>query len=128
VSLDHVVFANTQAQATGGYAGGGAVATLGGAHLTADHTDFLGNTASGASTNFGNGGAVYDDQHAVVDIEHGTFSGNLATAGNANGGAIAHYGGSQLTLDHDSFAGNQVLAVPPGTALAFGGFGGAIQS
>src|SRR5205085_4655680 len=77
---------------------------------------------------FGSGGAVYDDQQSVVDIERGTFAGNLATAGNANGGAIAHYGGSRLTLAYDSFAGNRVLAVPPGSVLAFGGFGGAIQS
>src|SRR5262245_1872686 len=128
VSLSHVVFASNKAQATGGYAGGGAVANLGGARLTADHTDFRGNTASGAPDNFGNGGAVYDDQHAIVDIDHGTFAGNLATGGNANGGAVAHYGGSQLTLGHCSFAGNKVLALPPGSALAFGGFGGAIQS
>src|SRR5262245_28364626 len=97
VSLAHVVFAGNQAQAPGGYAGGGAIANLGGAHLTADQTDFLNNAARGASTNFGNGGAVYDDQGSVVHIEHGTFSGNLATGGQANGGAIAHYGGSQLT-------------------------------
>ncbi len=128
VSLSKVVFAGNQAVSSGGYAGGGAVANLGGASLTADQTDFLGNTARGASTDFGNGGAVYNDQHAVVDIEHGTFTGNLATGGNANGGAIAHYGGSQLTLAHDAFAFNQSLALPPGSTLAFGGFGGAIQS
>jgi hypothetical protein len=128
VSLSHAVFANNTAQAAGGYAGGGAVANLGGGRFTADHTDFVSNTARGAGDNFGNGGAIYNDQHAIVDIDHATFSENLAAAGNANGGAIAHYGGSQLTLDHSSFAGNQALAVPPGSALAFGGFGGAIQS
>jgi hypothetical protein len=72
VSLTHSVFTDNKAQSTGGYSGGGAVANLGGAHLKADHTDFVGNTASGASTNFGNGGAVYDDQHAIVDLDHAT--------------------------------------------------------
>jgi hypothetical protein len=60
VSLSKVVLASNQAVSAGVTAGGGAVANLGGAHLTANQTDFLNNTASGASSNFGNGGAVYE--------------------------------------------------------------------
>jgi hypothetical protein len=128
VSLSKVVFASNQAGDGTSYAGGGAIANLGKAHLTTDQTDFVGNVARGAATDFGNGGAIYDDQNSVVSVDHATFSGNMVTAGNANGGAIANYGGSQLTLDHSTFAGNQAFALPPGSALAFGAFGGAIQS
>jgi hypothetical protein len=63
-----------------------------------------------------------------VTITSSTFSENLATAGNANGGAIAHYGGSQMTLANCSFAGNETLALPPGAALALNAAGGAIES
>jgi hypothetical protein len=131
VTLTHDVFAGNQAGTATSYAGGGAIANLGGAHLTADHTDFLSNTASGASDNFGNGGAVYDDQGSVVAIGHGTFSGNLATSGNSNGGAIGHYGGSQLSLDHCSLSGNTSLGFFPGSPnpnAGEGAFGGAIES
>ncbi len=129
VSLSNVVFANNKAEADGGYAGGGAVANLAGAHLTANQTDFLNNTASGAASNYGNGGAVYDDDlHTIVDIEHSTFAGNLASGGEANGGAIGHYGGS-LTLANCSFDGNQALALPPGSdAFGLNAAGGAIES
>jgi hypothetical protein len=126
VTLSKVLFAGNQAVGHG--AGGGAVANIGGARLTADHTDFLGNTASADGNDNADGGAVYDDQDAVVDVEHGTFSGNLVTGGNANGGAIGHYNGSQLTLDHCSFAGNQAHAIPPGSTLALDATGGAIES
>src|SRR5262245_54674047 len=74
VRLAGVGFAGNQAGDGTAYAGGGAVANLGGAHLTAEQTDFRGNTARGASDNFGNGGAVYDDQHAVVAIAQGRFA------------------------------------------------------
>src|SRR5262249_9498128 len=62
VSLSKVVFASNQVGDGTSYAGGGAIANLGKAHLTTDHTDFLNNVARGASTDFGNGGAIYDDQ------------------------------------------------------------------
>jgi hypothetical protein len=127
VTLSKDVFVNNEATSSAGYAGGGAVANLDGAHLTTTQTDFLNNTASGGSSSLGNGGAVYDDQLAVVDIEHATFSGNLATGGFADGGAIGHYGGSQLTLDHCTFDDNQVLALPPGPSGP-NAAGGAIES
>jgi hypothetical protein len=129
VTLSKMVFADNQAQSTGGYAGGGAIANVGGAHLTASLTSFLGNTANGSSDNYGNGGAVYDDQAAVVAIDHSTFLSNLASGGQTNGGAIGHYTGSQLTLDHCTFTDNQVFALPPGSnTFGLDAAGGAIES
>jgi hypothetical protein len=117
VSLAHVVFASNQAVGAG--AGGGAVANIGG-HLTADHTDFLGNTSHAADDNFAMG-AVLNDNSATTDIAYGTFSGNQAIGGNSNGGAIGVAGGSQVTLGQCSFDGNLSLGGQSG-----GGFGGAI--
>src|SRR6266542_2376243 len=128
VSLAQVVCTNNRA--VGSYAGGGAVANLGG-RFTADHTDFLDNAVTGASTNFGNGGAVYDDRNALVAINQSTFTGNRTSAGNTNGGAIGHYGGSQLTLAFCSFTTNEALALPPGPVPPLPGLdaaGGAIES
>jgi hypothetical protein len=124
VSLSHVVFTGNQAGNGTSYAAGGAIANIGGAHLTVQQSSFLVNTANGG-TNFGNGGAVDDDQSSIVDIENSTFVANFATGGNANGGAIAHYDNSQLTVANCSFLSNHVLVVFP----EFGsGAGGAIET
>ena len=57
------------------------------------------------------------------------FSDNLDTAGNSGGGAIGHYGGSQLTLDNISFNDNRSLGLFPGPAsFVEAGTGGAIES
>ncbi len=123
VSLDKVVFTNNQA--VGLAVGGGAVANLGG-HFTADHTDFLGNTAQSADTDNAFGGAVYNDQGAISAIDHATFSGNRALGGAGNGGAIGAVGGSQVTLNHSSFDGNEAQGSPVGPVG--GAFGGAIHA
>jgi hypothetical protein len=120
VSLARVVFRNNQAVGPG--AGGAAVANIGGGHLTADHTDFLGNTSHGADDNFAFG-AVLDDQGSFADIAHGTFSGNGAFGGNSNDGAIGVAGGSQLALASCDFEGNQSQGGP-----GVGDFGGGVNN
>src|SRR5262249_486738 len=102
--------------------GGGAIANLFGASLTACNATFHGNSVLSNGFKHVEGGALLNDAGSSTVIEDSEFIANQATGG-GEGGAIGQEGGRQMTLSRCTFDHNSAPGGPNTPA-----FGGAILS
>lgn len=117
---------------------GGAIDNYGSATLTVTRSAFVDNQAVAADGFFGIGGAIEnnsgpnDDQGSAATIQSSLFAGNFAGGAGgatANGGAINNEGGgSTMTIDDSTLAGNRAIggAGADGASTLGQSFGGAI--